>query len=125
MLHSAQLKQQGLDNLAPIMTLAQLNALNLNSVTVNNLFRGLRSCLQTNESEIDILMKVNQILYDLMPDLMKLSIDFQNEIYALIPLLIENLGNPKVSCLNLIMKAQRAKVYSQMHWNVREVFKAT
>ena len=42
-------------------------------------------------------MKVNQILYDLMPDLMRLTTEMQNEIYALIPLLIENLGNPKVS----------------------------
>lgn len=32
-----------------------------------------------------------------MPDLMKLSSEMQNEVYALIPLLIENLGNPKVS----------------------------
>lgn len=59
MLHSPQLKQQGLDVLAPIMTIQNLSAMNLNAVTVNNLFRGLRTCLQSNEAAIEILMKVN------------------------------------------------------------------
>lgn len=42
-------------------------------------------------------MKVNQVLYDLMPDLNKMPPDIQTEISGLIPFLIENLGNPKVS----------------------------
>lgn len=62
-----------------------------------NIFKGLRSCLQIHESQIDILMKVNQILYDLMPELNKMPFETQNEITALIPIFIENLGNPKVS----------------------------
>lgn len=32
----------------------------------------------------------------MMPELPKLPVDMQNEIFSLIPFLIENLGNPKV-----------------------------
>ena len=45
-------------------------------------------------------MKANQIIYDIMPEINKSSLELQTEITALIPLFIENLGNPKVSLLN-------------------------
>lgn len=36
---------------------------------ISHIFKGMRSCLQVNESETDALLAVNQILYDMMTDL--------------------------------------------------------
>ena len=61
------------------------------------MFQGIQACLQVNEDEEETLMQTNQILYDMMPDILKYPQDLQPEFAALIPHLIENLGNPKVS----------------------------
>jgi hypothetical protein len=57
---------------------------------MERVFLGLKSCLlvpeQLQESE-SILMKTNQLLYDLMPDTMRNN-DLQQEIQKLIPALI-------------------------------------
>ena len=104
MLQSSQLKLQGLDALAVIFETQLVPVCQtMSASTLNNLFRGLRSCLQSHETQVDILMKVNNVLYDIMPELPKLPIDMQNEIFSLIPFLIENLGNPKVSSSNNLM----------------------
>ncbi len=48
-----------------------------------------------NEEEEDILMRTNQILYDILPDIVKGPSELLAEITNLIPCLIENLGNPQ------------------------------
>ena len=63
LLNSPQLKLQGLESLATIVQVQGCAALfpqNLHQAGgVSNLFRGIRSCLQINEAQIDILMKAN------------------------------------------------------------------
>ena len=60
-------------------------------------FKGLRGCLTVPESEVDILLKCNQLLYDTMSEIHKSPSELQPEVASLIPWFIENLGNPKVS----------------------------
>ena len=64
---------------------------------IDKVFKGIKSCLNVDENEEETLMKTNQILYDLMPDILKHPVELQPEISSLIPALVENLGNPKVS----------------------------
>ena len=59
--------------------------------------------MKVAEEEEDILMKTNQILYDLMPDLLKYAQDLQPEFAKIVPLLVKNLGNPKVSSTLIII----------------------
>ena len=61
------------------------------------MFKGLRSCLQVNENQSEALLRVNQILYDMMQDLPKSPNELMPEVTALLPYFIENLGNSKVS----------------------------
>ena len=64
---------------------------------IDKVFKGIKSCLYVDENEEETLMRTNQILYDLMPDILKYPVELQPEISTLIPTLIENLGNSKVS----------------------------
>jgi hypothetical protein len=68
-----------------------------NVVYIDKVFKGIKSCLNVDENEEETLIKTNQILYDLMPDILKHPVELQPEISSLIPALVENLGNPKVS----------------------------
>ena len=52
-----------------------------------------------NESETDALLRVNQILYDMMQDLPRSPHELMPEVTGLLPYFIENLGNSKVSTL--------------------------
>lgn len=61
------------------------------------MFKGLRACLQVAETNSDALLRVNQILYDMMQDLPRSPNELLPEVTALIPFFIENLGNSKVS----------------------------
>ena len=61
------------------------------------MFKGLRACLQVAETNSDALLRVNQILYDMMQDLPRSPNELLPEVTALIPYFIENLGNSKVS----------------------------
>lgn len=67
------------------------------SGNLSNMFKGLRACLQVAEANSDALLKVNQILYDMMQDLPRSPNELLPEVTALIPYFIENLGNSKVS----------------------------
>ena len=62
-----------------------------------SVFKGLRGCLTVPESEVDILLKCNTLLYDVMSEIHKSPSELQPEVASLIPWFIENLGNPKVS----------------------------
>jgi hypothetical protein len=64
---------------------------------IDKVFKGIKTCLNVDENEEETLMKTNQILYDLMPDILKHPVELQPEMSTLIPALVENLGNPKVS----------------------------
>lgn len=59
-------------------------------------FLGFQSCLQVNEDDEQTLMHTNQILYDMMPDILKYPQELQTHFSNLISFLILNLGNPKV-----------------------------
>ena len=61
------------------------------------MFKGLRACLQVAETNSDALLRVNQILYDMMQDLPRSPNELLPEVTDLIPFFIENLGNSKVS----------------------------
>ncbi len=52
-----------------------------------------------NEKESDALLRVNQILYDMMQDLPRSPNELLPEVTNLLPYFIENLGNSKVSNL--------------------------
>ena len=81
MLQASQYRNEGLEKLAG--ALAKVPARKLlcepqsaipdsnvtGSSTLQNMFRGLRACLQVNESQSDALLRVNQILYEMMQDL--------------------------------------------------------
>ena len=57
---------------------------------LERIFLGLKNCLLVSESLQDaesILMKTNQLLYDLLPDTLRYG-DLQQEIQKLIPALI-------------------------------------
>lgn len=45
---------------------------------------------------IDIVLKANQFLFEIMPDIQN-SKDLEIQMANLIPIFIENLGSPKVS----------------------------
>ena len=75
MLLSQQQRLDGLDKLST--ALAKTSARKLlceppsnipgeGSQQLQSIFRGLRSCLQVSESQSDALLRVNQILYDMM-----------------------------------------------------------
>lgn len=68
-----------------------------NIMFIDKVFKGIRSCLNVDENDEDVLMRTNQVLYDLMPDILKYPVELQPEVSTLIPALVENLGNPKVS----------------------------
>ena len=68
---------------------------------IDRVFKGIRSCLNVDENDEEVLMRTNQVLYDLMPDILKYPVELQPEISTLIPALVENLGNPKVSSADL------------------------
>lgn len=68
-----------------------------NVMFIDRVFKGIRSCLNVDENDEEVLMRTNQVLYDLMPDILKYPVELQPEISTLIPALVENLGNPKVS----------------------------
>lgn len=101
---SSERKPDGLTSLAgALQQTAQTSGQNFlcldqNRSHLQSVFQGLRSCLQVDETEEDILMKTNQILYDMMPEILKYA-DLQAEMQQLIPCLIENLGNSKVTRL--------------------------
>lgn len=84
---------------------------------IDKVFKGIRSCLNVDENEEDVLMRTNQILYDLMPEILKYPVELQPEMSTLIPALVENLGNPKVSSapLNLVGKCAQANSQSNRH----------
>ena len=42
-----------------------------NKNNIERVFQGLRSCLQISDEDETILQKTNQILYDMMPDILK------------------------------------------------------
>lgn len=42
---------------------------------IDKVFKGFRSCLNVDENEEDVLMKTNQILYDLMPEILKYPVE--------------------------------------------------
>lgn len=67
------------------------------SSQLSSVFKGFHTCLQTSELNVDLLMKTNQVLYDLMPDVARYPNDLQPEVAKLIPVLVANLGNSKVS----------------------------
>jgi hypothetical protein len=79
---------------------------------IDKVFKGIRSCLNVDENDEDVLMKTNQMLYDLMPDILKYPVELQPEMSTLIPALVENLGNPKVSAdvLNLVRQTCENKL---------------
>lgn len=83
-----------------------------NVMFIDKVFKGIRSCLNVDENDEEVLMKTNQILYDLMPDILKYPVELQPEISTLIPALVENLGNPKVSSdtLNLVRQMCESKL---------------
>lgn len=70
-------------------------ALEPNRGSIDRVFAGLKACLKVSEDEEDILMKTNQILYDIMPDILKGPSELLTEVASLVPSLIENLGNPQ------------------------------
>lgn len=72
-----------------------------------------------DEDDEEVLMNTNQVLYDLMPDILKYPVELQPEISTLIPALIENLGNPKVSHAYINMLGKRKKANSQSYWYIR------
>ena len=98
-----------------------------NKNNFERVFHGLRTCLQASDDEEAVLMKTNQILYDTMPDILKHDL-LQSEVQKLIPCLIENLGNSKVSHsfhthleLRMMMCiGARAQINPQGDWNIRE-----
>ena len=49
-----------------------------------------------SELVIDIVLKANQFLFEIMPDIQS-SKDLEIQMANLIPIFIENLGSPKVS----------------------------
>lgn len=69
------------------------------------MFKGLRACLQVAEvsggdaaeRNSEALLRVNQILYDMMQDLPRSPNELLPQVTELIPYFIENLGNSKVS----------------------------
>ena len=58
--------------------------------------------LQVSEAETDALLRVNQLLYDMMQDLPRSPNELLPEITALLPYFIENLGNSKVCNYSLL-----------------------
>lgn len=62
---------------------------------LDKLFGGLRACLQFDANEGDIIMKANQVLLDMLPDIQH-SDDLELQFAQLVPVFIENLGNSKV-----------------------------
>ena len=102
MMQMTQTRLDGLDKLAtalaktPARKLLCDPAVGGGGVSLSNVFKGLRSCLQVGESQSDALLRVNQILYDMMQDLPRSPNDLMPEVTNLIPFFIENLGNPKV-----------------------------
>lgn len=67
---------------------------------------------------MDILLKTNQLLYDIMAEIHKNPNELQPEVAALIPWFIENLGNPKATvrktthkCIGTFVKFSRKLEY--------------
>ena len=52
-----------------------------------------------SEIVIDIVLKANQFLFEIMPDIQS-SKDLEVQMANLIPIFIENLGSPKVSSIS-------------------------
>ena len=77
-----------------------------NVIFIDKCFKGIRSCLNVDENDEEVLMKTNQILYEIMPDILKYPVELQPEMSTLIPALVENLGNPKVSAVTLTLVRQ-------------------
>lgn len=50
---------------------ANLFSLDHNRASLDRIFAGFKACLKVSEDEEDILMKTNQILYEILPDLLK------------------------------------------------------
>jgi len=50
-----------------------------------------------SEVETDALLRVNQLLYDMMQDLPRSPHELLPEVTALLPYFIENLGNSKAT----------------------------
>ena len=63
---------------------------------LQQIFRGLKSCLQVSETQSDCILKCNQILYEMMGDVQKSPNEIMPEMTNLIPVFIDNLGNSKV-----------------------------
>ena len=53
-----------------------------------------------DDKVIDIVLKANQFLFEIMPDIQS-SKDLEIQMANLIPIFIENLGSPKVSLILL------------------------
>ena len=47
---------------------------------IDKVFKGIKTCLNVDENEEETLMKTNQILYDLMPDILKHPVELQPEM---------------------------------------------
>jgi hypothetical protein len=77
--------------------------------------------LTVPESEVDILLKCNTLLYDVMSEIHKSPSELQPEVASLIPWFIENLGNPKATvrksthkCIGTFVKFSRKLEYVLM-----------
>lgn len=68
---------------------------------MDRVFTGLKKCLQSAEDDEETITQTNQLLYDMQPDIQK-SPDLLNAVQGLIPQLIENLGNSKVSSFRVV-----------------------
>ena len=81
-----------------------------------------------SEIVIDIVLKANQFLFEIMPDIQS-SKDLEIQMANLIPIFIENLGSPKVSSNSCAFSphkfnffhctGRRPEVNAQVHRHLR------
>ena len=91
---------------------------------LEKLFSGLRQCLLAESTNIDIVLKANTVLLEMIPDIQH-SDDLEIQFAQLIPIFIDNLGSPKVIKIILIRIGSCQKVNPQVHrhlcQNIQEV----
>eukprot|EP00347_Sterkiella_histriomuscorum_P023335 403335038 len=92
-LNSQNNKLDGLNQLAEAFNQGCSTASFLSQL--DKLFIGLRSCLGAEQNDLEVVLRANQILIDMLPDIQH-SDDLEIQFAQLVPLFIDNLGSPKV-----------------------------
>lgn len=91
-LNSPSSKLEGLNELAEALNQGCSTASFLSQL--EKLFQGLRSCLLGDTQQLEIVLRANQLLVDMLPDIQH-SDDLEIQFAQLVPIFIENLGSPK------------------------------